>query len=285
MRAAAIMAALLLTGAAGAQTSSVPTDLSLVEPQAPPGSPPAIRSGTVSRISAGEGALRQIAVLGGSKVDVEVRGKGLVGAILYDPDGNPLSMEDGPDIARLNLVTPRDGIYFLAPLGPAGATLDVTLTIAPPLPPRSAEPAWKARVTDLVVEETAYGDAFAIPANEIMAGDFAQAAMTPFDTERPAILYRFEGRLAQRVKITVRSPDAHSLVKILRTPDDPKPLRSSDAQYRGDVGFDSVLDRYLPADGSYFILVQAYASGPKGERDPHDPPPDRGSFTIQLSLK
>lgn len=285
MRSAVFIAALLFTGVAGAQTGSAPTDLSVVEPQAPPGSPPAIRSGTISRISAGESVVRQIAVLGGSKVEVEVRGKGLVGAIMYDPDGNPLSMVDGPDIARLKLITPRDGIYFIAPLGSSRATLDVTLTIVPPFPPRSAEPAWKARVTDLVAEETSYGAAFPIRANEIVAGDFAQAAATPFDTERAAILYRFDGRLAQRVKVTVRSPDAHSLVKILRMPGDPKQLRSSDAQYQGDVNFDSVLDRYLPAEGSYFILVQAYASGPKGERNRHDSAPERGGFTIQLSLK
>ncbi len=281
----AIAAALLLANAAGAQTTGAPAEISLVEPEAPPGSPPAIRSGTTSRISAGESALRQIAVLGGSKVDVEVRGKGPVSAIIYDSEGGPLSTRDGSDVVHLDLVAPRDGIYYLAPLGAAGAPLDVTLAIAPPLPTNSAEPPWKARVADLASEKTAFGDAFTIPTNETVPGDFAQAAMTAFDTGRPAILYRFEGRLAQRVKVTVRSPETHSLVKIFRTPDDPKLLQSSDAQYRGDVGFDSVLDRYLPADGVYFIVVQAYASGSKGERDPLKPPPYRGGFTIQLNVK
>jgi len=280
---AAILAALLFADAAGAQTSSAPAELAPVEPQAPPGSPPTLRAGTVSRISAGESALRQVAVLGSSEVEFEVRGTGSVGAVLYDPEGNLLSSQDGSNFVRLTLVAPRDGIYYLAPIGNAGATLEVSLTIMPP--PGPADPAWKAEVTDLSLQKTAFGNAFAIPINDVVSGNFAQAAPTPFDPHRPAILYRFEGRLGQRVKVAVRSPKVHTLVKIARSPDDPKPLGSSDAQYPGDVSFDSVLDRYLPADGVYFILVQAYASGPKGERDPDGPMADLGSFTVQLSLK
>lgn len=164
--------------------------------------------------------------------------------------------------------------------------MEVALTVTPPPPPlKPAEPQWEAEVTKLRTEQTPFGRTYLLPVGQIVSGNFAQAIPTAFDTARPAILYRFEGRLAQRVKVTVRSPQVHSLVKILRTPDDLEPLRSSDAQYRGDIGPDSVLDRYLPADGSYFVMVQAYRTGPKGERDVASGAPEIGTFTIQLGLK
>lgn len=282
MRTAGILAALLFAGTAEAQTNGEPVESSLVEPEAPPGSPPSIRPGTISRISAGESALLQTAILGGSEVEIGVRGMGPVGAVLYDPEGNRLSSQDSSNVIRFKVVAPRDGIYYLAPLGNAGTILEVSLAIVPPPGPEDA--AWKVGVTDLPVQKTIYGGAFVLPANGIVSGNFAQAASTPFDPDRPAILYRFEGRLAQRVKVAVQSPEAHSLIKIVRFPDDPKPLRSTDSQYPGDVSFDSVLDRYLPADGTYYIVLQAYARGSKGERDPTQPAPDHGKFTIQINL-
>ena len=152
MRAAAILAALLFTSGAEAQTGSVTSDVSLVDPPAPPGSPPTIRPGTVTRLSAGDNALRQIAVLGGSRIEFEVRGTGPVGALLYDPDGNRISAQDGSNTVRLNLMAPRDGIYYLAPIGVAGGTLEVSLAIVPP--PRPADPTWKASVTELPLKKT-----------------------------------------------------------------------------------------------------------------------------------
>lgn len=279
-------AALLLAQSAGAQSVDDLAEAVLVEPPAPPGSPPRIPPGSTTLLPAGASGLRQFAATEGSKVEASIRGKGLIGATLYDAEGTPLSTQSGVESVRLIQTLAHDGIYYLAPLGTAGITLEVALTVTPPLPPpKPAEPSWKAEVTKLGTEQTPFGRAYLLPVDQIVSGNFAQAIPTSFDTARPAILYRFEGRLAQRVKVTVRSPEVHSLVKILRTPDDLKPLRSSDAQYRGDVAPDSVLDRYLPADGAYFVMVQAYRAGPKGERDTASGAPQIGTFTIQLGLE
>lgn len=252
-------AALLVAESAGPQSVDNLAEADLVEPPAPPGSPPRIPPGSTTLIPAGASGLRQFAGMNGSKVEVAIRGKGLIGVTLYDAEGTPLSTHDGKDSARLVHTLPHDGIYYIAPLGAVGPNLEVTLTVSPPPPPpKPAEPKWKAEVTKLETEQTPFGQAYLLPVGQIVSGNFAQAIPTAFDTTRPTILYRFEGRLAQRVKVTVRSPQVHSLVTILRTPDDLEPLKSSDAQYRGDISLDSVLDRYLPAGGTYFVMVQAY---------------------------
>lgn len=283
MKRLAFLAALLLPVPVEAHSPGDPDNAVLTAPAPPPGSPRPLLPGSSVRLEAGIGVLRQIAALEGSRLDVEVRGRGPVGVVLYDSDGLPLVSKDGTDLVRVGIIVPRDGIYYMAPLGTAGQPLEVSLSMAPP--PAPTEPEWKAAVTKLAVEKTAFGDARLIPTDEIVSGNFAQATMSPFDLDRPSVLYRFEGRQGQRVKVTVRSREVHSLVRIERLPADPEVLRSSDSQYRGDVGLDSVVDRYLPANGSYFIVVQAFAKGSRGERDVQRSSPDLGGFTVELSLR
>ncbi len=253
------------------------------EPSPPRGSPPRIIPGTLVKMSGGDANLRQFVALAGSEITITLRGTGLIAAVLYDADGTALAVREATTVARIRQKLPKDGVYYLAPIAPSGSQLELSLDLA--LPPPPPEPDWMRRITKLPTIATDYGPAFPIAPGQLISGNFAQAAVSRFDPARSAVLYRFEGRLAQRVTVAVRSSDAHSLVWIARGPSDPKMLRSSDAQYKGDVGYDSVLDRYLPADGTYFIIVQTYADGPKGQRDLSAPGPSAGEFTIEMQLK
>lgn len=63
-------AALLLAESAGAQSVDDSAEAVLVEPSAPPGSPPRIPPGSTTLLPAGASGLRQFAAMEGSKVDV-----------------------------------------------------------------------------------------------------------------------------------------------------------------------------------------------------------------------
>ena len=268
---------------------------------AAPAGEPVIVPGDVVERKAGEKAdIFRLPVLADMDVKLTVDTPGDASATLYGADGKRIATTTGKGKLTLSARARGEGIYFLAiSVAKAGTPYKVALgepsmawaaarTPAPalaakPAPVVPARPAWMDKVTPLAVVPTAYGGVMPFPYGETISGNFAQAENRAAIGNAPTILYSFEGRKSQRVKAEVRTTAAHTLVSLARDPAAARmDIVSSDAQYKNEFNFDSVLDGYLPADGRYYVIVRAYASGPKGQRDLVAPAPSLGEFTIRI---